>query len=159
MNTDQTNQTAGQSADTKSRQFKKYSCADVDAELADRIAPRAKMLRIPSGMYLSHLLRDAFEREDKLKVTNPRDWTMVDARETGRAVVDTAPTPPPAAAPAPPPPTAPEPRYTMDPEQLDKFAAIAERIAALRAAGAGDDLIGPLMTTFRAGLTELRKKP
>jgi hypothetical protein len=84
---DDTNETLEAEVETNPLpQLKKYSCADVEADLADQIMPRSKKFRVTSGAYLSQLLREAFEREDRIKGISLRDLNTLDARESARPV-------------------------------------------------------------------------
>lgn len=153
------NETAG--AEILSRPVKKYSCADVYADLADQIAVRAKARRVGSGAYLSRLLEEAFAREDRgtIHEVEPQASPQALVRfRDGLAAGFVAPQPPhlmpeePHLTPAAPPP----PRF--DTEALRALTEIAREIATLRQAGAGEDLLAPLLTTYRAGLQALRRK-
>lgn len=135
---------------------KKYTCAGVEAALAEQIQMRAKARRMESGPYLSAILRERFAQEDR------GTEHVVEAQASPQAVTQFKnglvqgfsrgePPEPPAAPPEPTPPP-------VDPADLKGFAEVANAILNLRKHGAEPELIKELEMTYRAGLRRLRRR-
>jgi hypothetical protein len=112
--------------------YKKYSCAGVEAGLADQVAGRAKAKKLDSGTYLNRILRTAFDHEDR---GVPEVTALVPKSNQE--------------------PKSRAPVRQIDPETLKGYAEVDAAINNLRRQGAAADEIAALREAYFTGLQRL----